>query len=184
MTRTIPDAIRSIPVVQGEYHISGDPNDMLTTLLGSCVAACLYDPVAKVGGMNHFLLPGTTDGGNSGLRYGAYAMELLINSLLKHGASRNGLRAKLFGGAKMNGSSGTIGADNAAFARWFLESEGIAIVGQDLGGARGRKLRFWPVGGRAQQMFMSDPAAILDQEAALAAKRNRRKEEAGDVLFL
>lgn len=86
-------------VVQGEHRVSSDPDVSLLTILGSCVAACLYDPLRGVGGMNHFLL---ADGdGEEAMRYGAYAMEVLINDLLKLGASRERLQAKLFGGAKI-----------------------------------------------------------------------------------
>lgn len=121
----------------------------MSTVLGSCVAACLYDPVRGVGGMNHFLL---ADGdGEEAMRYGAYAMEVLINDLLKLGASREQLQAKLFGGAKMMERLNDIGGENARFARQFLATEGIPIVGESLGGRRARRVEFWPVGGRARQ---------------------------------
>ncbi|MCR9124913.1 MAG: chemotaxis protein CheD [Rhodobacteraceae bacterium] len=174
---------RTVLVVQGEYHISDRPEDMLTTLLGSCVAACLYDSEAGVGGMNHFLLPGEAGEKNRGLRYGAYAMELLINSLLKRGADRRQLQAKLFGGAKMNATSGRIGSNNADFALWFLRNEGIPVTGQNVGGTRGRKVRFWPHSGRAQQMFMSDTAPLLAQEAAVLHPEPRQPKADTDTVF-
>jgi len=99
--------------------------------------------------MNHFLL---ADGdGEEAMRYGAYAMEVLINDLLKLGASRERLQAKLFGGAKIMERLNDIGAENVLFARRFLTTEGIPVVGESLGGRRARRVEFWPVGGRARQ---------------------------------
>ena len=97
---TDPPATR-VHVGQGEHYVTADPTVMLTTILGSCVAMCLRDPVAGVGGMNHFLLPeGSGSGPEAGRRYGAYAMEVLINDCLKRGARRDRLEAKLFGGER------------------------------------------------------------------------------------
>jgi chemotaxis protein CheD len=88
-------------VIQGEFKVSDDPNVVLSTILGSCVAACMRDPVAGVGGMNHFLLPGQANGtGGEATRYGVHLMELLINGLLKKGARRERIEAKIIGGAK------------------------------------------------------------------------------------
>ena len=85
-----------VNIVQGEYYMSGDPNLVITTLLGSCIAVCLYDPLAQIGGMNHFLLPGEAEAvqRQGSHRYGVHLMELLINSMLKAGASRNRLAGK------------------------------------------------------------------------------------------
>ena len=109
---------RRINVVQGEYSVSADPNVVFTTILGSCVAACIRDPVAGVGGMNHFLLPGNENGARSteAERYGVHLMELLVNGLMKKGARRDRLEAKLFGGAKMMERLSDIGKLNASFA--------------------------------------------------------------------
>ena len=99
----IEAAVRRVHVIQGEYKVVNDPNVVLSTILGSCVAACLRDPVAGVGGMNHFLLPGSAmrrSSGGDATRYGVHLMELLINGLLKQGARRDRLEAKIFGGAK------------------------------------------------------------------------------------
>jgi chemotaxis protein CheD len=140
---------RLVPVVQGEYAVSGGADTILTAILGSCVAVCLRDPVVRIGGMNHFLLPGEK-GGDQSLKYGIHSMELLINALLKQGGARSRLEAKMFGGAcVLHGLSTDIGAKNAAFARQFLQTEGIACVGQSLGGGRGRRVRYWPATGRA-----------------------------------
>lgn len=142
---------RKVHVIQGEHHVSDDPEVMLTTVLGSCVSACLHDPVAGLGGMNHFLLADAGAGGDSeAVRYGAYAMEVLINSLLKRGAARGRLQAKVFGGARMFDGLSDVGAGNARFVRGFLEVEAIPLISESLGGLTARRVEFWPATGRAR----------------------------------
>ena len=152
-----------INIVQGDYKVSNDANVVIATLLGSCVAACIYDPIMRVGGMNHFLLPG--ESGDNANRYGVHLMELLVNGLLKLGGSRQNLQAKLFGGANTMRGLGSIGTSNAKFAREFLEREGIACVGGSLGGDRGRRIQFWPTTGKAMQMMVVG-AEVAAVEAA------------------
>lgn len=153
-------AERRIHVGQGDHHVTTDPAVMLTTVLGSCVSMCLRDPVAGVGGMNHFLLPeGAGAGTDAGRRYGAYAMELLINEVLKAGGRRDRLEAKLFGGGRMFDSLKDVGCSNADFAERFLADEGIPFVGGSLRGAGGRRLHYWPVSGRALQRGVTDAVA-------------------------
>jgi len=151
---TDDSAARRVHIIQGEYKVVNDPSVFLSTILGSCVAACLRDPIAGVGGMNHFLLPGAANAGSGGgdaTRYGVHLMELLINGLLKKGARRDRLEAKVFGGAKTIATFSNVGEQNAAFAMKFLRDEGIKVVGSSTGGEHGRKLEFWPVSGRARQ---------------------------------
>lgn len=145
---------RRVHIIQGEYKVVDDPEVVLTTILGSCVAACLRDPLAGVGGMNHFLLPGNASSiasGGDATRYGVHLMELLINGLLKRGARRDRIEAKIFGGAKTIASFSNVGEQNAAFAVKFLKDEGIPLVGSSTGGEFGRKLEYWPISGRARQ---------------------------------
>ncbi len=147
-------APRRVNIIQGEWKVLNDPNAVITTILGSCVAACLRDPVAGVGGMNHFLLPGSVEqmaAGGDASRYGVHLMELLINGLLKQGARRDRLEAKIFGGARTISTFSNVGEQNARFASQFLNDERIPIVGSSTGGEHGRKLEFWPVSGRARQ---------------------------------
>ncbi|MBN9481184.1 MAG: hypothetical protein J0I52_13160 [Bordetella sp.] len=152
---------RRVHVGQGEHYVSSDPNVVLTTVLGSCVALCLRDPVAGVGGMNHFLLPeGSNSGTDAGRRYGAYLMEVLINDVLKAGGRRDRLEAKLFGGGRMFDTLGDVGAANADFAEKFLADEGIPVVGRSLRGAGGRRIHYWPVSGRARQRVVTDGAIL------------------------
>ncbi len=142
-------------VIQGEQKISSDPNAVLTTILGSCVSACLRDPIAGIGGMNHFLLPGAEAGSGAAERFGVHAMELLVNAMLERGAARHRLEAKLFGGAKTINGLSEVGNMNAAFAEAFLRRERISNVGGCLRGDRGRRIQFWPVSGRARRVFLA-----------------------------
>ncbi len=154
-------------IIQGEYRVSNKPETVLTTLLGSCVAACIWDPMLQIGGMNHFLLPGEDDPDSRDCeRYGVHLMELLVNALLREGASRQRLNAKLFGGANMNSALADIGARNASFAQKFLRNEGISILGESLGGECARKVQFWPASGRARQMQL--PKDVQPNEARKA----------------
>lgn len=144
-----------VHLIQGEYRVSGDPDVAYSTVLGSCVATCLHDPLARVGGLNHFLLPGTKDGAHESLSYGVHAMELLINALLKRGAARDRLEAKIFGGARMMNSLADIGGQNARFAKEFLIRENIPLLSESLGGDRARRIQFWPASGRARQLLIA-----------------------------
>ena len=157
---TLAPVERRIHVVQGEFAISDDPTVMLGTILGSCVSACMHDPVAGVGGMNHFLLPGErTDpsAGPQSMRYGVQSMELLLNALFRKGARRERLEVKLFGGARVIEGLSDVGQQNAIFAETFLASEGIRMTGGSLRGQQARRIQFWPVSGRVRQMALTDP---------------------------
>ena len=169
-------------VIQGEFAVTDDPNIVLTAILGSCVACCLNDPIARVGGMNHFLLPGDESSGDDSLRYGVNSMELLINGLLRRGARRDRLEAKLFGGARVLAGLSDVGSQNAAFARRFLKEEGIPCIGESLGGNQARRVRFSPTTGAARQLLLDK----VDQ-STLAVETPRRKapekapESSGDL---
>ena len=150
---------RRLHVIQGEFAVSDDPGVMLSTILGSCVAACMHDPEAGVGGMNHFLLPGErqSEPGLDARRYGVQSMELLLNGLYRMGARRERLQVKLFGGARMVEGLSDIGLQNAVFAEQFLKDEGIRHIGGSLRGQQARRVQFWPVSGRVRQMALTDP---------------------------
>ncbi|WP_417210102.1 chemotaxis protein CheD [Antarctobacter sp.] len=153
-----------VNVIQGEYQISDDPEVVLTTVLGSCIAVCMFDATRRIGGLNHFLLPNRDGGGGASVRYGAYAMELLINGLLRQGAERARLQAKVFGGASMMGNLRDIGASNAAFARQFLSDEGIPCIAESVAGTAARRIRFWPTDGRVRQLLVPAEAVALPPE--------------------
>jgi chemotaxis protein CheD len=156
-----PDLVRR-HVIQGTFEATDDCNVVLSTILGSCVAACLRDPSTGVGGMNHFLLPEAPGAGAADRRYGVQAMELLINRLLAMGAGRHRLEAKIFGGARMTAGLADIGARNIAFAHRFLADEQIPIISESVGGDRARKIKYWPALGRAQQQFVA-PSSRLEE---------------------
>jgi chemotaxis protein CheD len=168
--RIAPGRTGQINLVQGEYAVSADGSVALTTILGSCVAACMRDSRAGVGGMNHFLLPGALVGKADGVERGVHAMELLINELLKAGAKRDRLEAKIFGGARMMKNLSDIGAKNASFATDFLRQEGIPVIGGSTGGEAARRIRFWPATGKAQQRIMGQSEAhVFARELSIAA---------------
>jgi len=137
----------------GPGEVYATQRDMLiVTVLGSCVSACLRDPQSRIGGMNHFMLPyhmGETEGPISeSARYGAYAMELLVNHLLSLGARRERIQAKVFGAGRIVPGMSDVGARNATFAIDYLEREKIPIVARDLGREEASKVYFFPRSGR------------------------------------
>lgn len=155
--------MRRVSIVQGESAVVGEPEVMISTLLGSCVAVCLHDPIAKVGGMNHFLLgePGNDHHVTASemSRYGVHAMEVLINGMMARGAMRERLQAHLYGGANIVSGLGSIGSSNAAFARRFMEAEGISVGHTDLGGTSARKVEFLPHEGRSRCVKVAERVA-------------------------
>jgi chemotaxis protein CheD len=147
--------VDSVKVLPGQYHASAGEGS-ISTVVGSCVSSCLWDPVARIGGMNHFMLPGDAPAPASpwGLsaRFGVYAMELLINEMLHLGADRRRLVAKVFGGAQVLQGFNTldVGAMNSKFVVSFLREEGIRLVAQDLLGTCPRKIHLFPASGKVQ----------------------------------
>ncbi|MEM9248319.1 MAG: chemotaxis protein CheD [Pseudomonadota bacterium] len=162
---TTPAKERSVLVAQGEFEVASEPNVVLSTLLGSCVAACIWDPDLGIGGMNHIVLPERAGGRVSDNFAGVNAMELLINGIIKQGGRRPHLQAKLFGGASMIAGLSTVGVRNAEFATEFLEREGIPCLSTSLGGDAGRRVQFWPATGRARQKLMPKDTAIEEPMA-------------------
>ncbi len=163
-------------VIQGQYAVSDHPEALLSTLLGSCVSACLRDPLAGVGGMNHFLLP-MGEPGSESTSYGVNAMELLINKLLQKGARRDRLEAKLFGGGRIAGGTNDIGGKNAEFARRFLSDEGIAHIGGSLGGRNARRIEFWPVSGRVRQQIIDRGEDVFAVETRQSRAPSTRPDD-------
>ena len=158
----------AVKVLPGEYFVF-DEDILITTTLGSCIAACLWDRERRIGGMNHFMLPeGSSDSG----RYGSYAMELLINELMKRGASRMTLEAKVFGGGAVIGGMSTInvGERNTQFVIDYLQTERIPIVSRDVLEIYPRKVCFLPASGKAMvKRLAPTPAdAFVAQDRAAA----------------
>ncbi|MEI5640309.1 MULTISPECIES: chemoreceptor glutamine deamidase CheD [unclassified Pseudoalteromonas] len=141
-------------VLPGEFYVSKQ-DELISTVLGSCIAACVYDERLGIGGMNHFMLPGLkavkeVHADDLNCRYGNWAMEYLINEVLKNGAARSNLKIKLFGGGKIISSMTDIGEGNIRFAQAYVEEESLRLVSQDVGGPWPRKVVFHPQSGRAQ----------------------------------
>lgn len=174
-------AIRLLPA---DYAASDAPIAVVT-LLGSCVAACLHDPLASLGGMNHFMLPGGTGNESVCARYGVHAMELLINDLLKRGARRQRLQAKVFGGGNvLSGFQNPIGDRNASFVLEYLDAERIPVLAQDLGDIHARKVAFFVQSGRTLvRRLPSTRNDVVDAERALYAKLARAPASGSVELF-
>lgn len=169
------DAVKVLP---GEYFVSNE-EIVIMTVLGSCIAACLWDGKARVGGMNHFMLPDGEGGDGSG-RYGSFAMELLINEMLKLGARRETMQAKIFGGAQVMAGFTTmnVGERNTKFVIDYLSMERIPVVSQDVLDIHPRKVCFFPTSGKAlvKRLAHSHPETLVVEErrgnAATVAKSN------------
>ncbi|CAN5273411.1 chemoreceptor glutamine deamidase CheD [soil metagenome] len=157
------DAVKILP---GEYFVY-DEDILIMTTLGSCIAACLWDRQAKIGGMNHFMLP---EGESGSGRYGSYAMELLINEMMKRGATRSTMEAKVFGGGQVIAgmNSMNVGERNTAFVIDYLKTERIPIMSKDVLDIYPRKVCFLPASGKAmvKRLASSNPEALAAQDRA------------------
>ncbi|MDQ7069581.1 MAG: chemotaxis protein CheD [Rhodobacterales bacterium] len=140
-----------VNITQGEFAVGDRPESIISTVLGSCVSVCLWDPKVGIGGMNHILVAQMGTGVVGCDSAGVNAMELVINAIVKMGASRSNLHSKIFGGAKMIAGLSDVGRKNAVFAEEFLASEGIPCVGKSTGGIAARQIRFYPYGGKVLQ---------------------------------
>lgn len=145
-------------ILPGEYYVTSY-DEVITTVLGSCVSACIRDPVFGIGGMNHFMLPAAKDESFDGwkgqfptaqTRYGSFAMEQLINDILKNGGSRENLEVKIVGGGKILKAMTDIGQRNIRFVEDYIRTEGLRLVGEDVGDIYPRKVVYYPQNGRAQ----------------------------------
>lgn len=159
-------------ILPGEYYATVQ-DEMVSTVLGSCVAACIWDPEARVGGMNHFLLPEPVGDRGSwaqqngrAARYGVDAMEQLVNAVLKAGGQRQRLKAKIFGGGQILANMTDIGKRNIDFVRRYLATEGLDPVAEDVGDVFPRHVRFFPHSGKAQvrRLRAAQDKALVDQE--------------------
>lgn len=151
--------MRKIKIGPGEHYVTREKNEAIVTVLGSCVAACIRDPVAGVGGMNHFMLPesatGRWGGASANMRYGNFAMEVLINDILRHGGRRSRMEIKLFGGATMIAAGSMIGPQNANFVEAYLKAEKMPVAAHHLRGCHARRVEYEPLDGRVRLLEMS-----------------------------
>jgi chemotaxis protein CheD len=173
--------IMAVKVLPGEHYVSTAGQEMIVTVLGSCVSACIWEPRLKIGGMNHFMLPESTTGDRApvdkSMRYGNHAMEELINDLLRRGARRESLEIKVFGGGNVVSSMNTgatvpIGDRNAEFVRRYLGEEGLAVAAEDLGGLHPRRIHFFPRIGKVIRLFLKKDVerAVLSRELSYRSK--------------
>jgi chemotaxis protein CheD len=157
------DAVKVLP---GEYFVANE-DIMIMTVLGSCISACIWDGRVRAGGMNHFMLPDGDSADGFG-RYGSYAMELLINQMLKLGARRETMQAKVFGGAQVMAgfTSMNVGERNTKFVLDYLATERIPVVSQDVLDIHPRKVCFFPVTGKAlvKRLAHSHPETLVVEE--------------------
>ncbi|SDG14313.1 hypothetical protein [Pelagibacterium luteolum] len=165
-------------VHQGDCLVSVKPDATFSTVLGSCISACVRDRAAGLGGMNHFLLANQSgsskDRFGESARYGAFAMEQLINMVLSKGSGRKAnLEFKVFGGGNIHAGMNDVGAKNIAFVRDFLAEEGYVISSQDLGGNYARRVMYQPVTGRAfvKRLDSTDSARLVHEELAIAKRQ-------------
>ena len=162
----------AVKVLPGEYFVH-DEDILIMTTLGSCIAACLWDRDQRIGGMNHFLLPDSGSGSESG-RYGSFAMDQLVGELVKRGATRSTLEAKVFGGGAVVGGMSTInvGERNTAFVLQYLRTERIAVVSKDVLDIYPRKVCFLPHSGKAmvKRLASTNTEALAALERAAASR--------------
>ncbi len=149
----------------GDFKVVTGNDEVVSTLLGSCIAACMRCSVTGVGGLNHFLLPsvkGKCDNeDDKAMRYGDYAMNALVGSIIRMGGRRDALQVKIFGGANMydTESRSPVGRSNIQFVLNYVHSEGIALLAEDIGGTRGRKIYFHPASGKVKVQRMQGKKA-------------------------
>lgn len=174
----------AVKILPGEYFVH-DEDLLIMTTLGSCIAACLWDRQQKIGGMNHFMLPDGTGNSNDGGRYGSYAMELLIGELIKRGATRSTMEAKVFGGgAVISGmNSINVGERNTKFVLDYLATERITVVSKDVMDIYPRKVCFLPHSGKAmvKRLASTNTDTLLAQERAAAQRAAPAASSGGSI---
>jgi chemotaxis protein CheD len=177
-------AVRLLP---GETYTTDKRDEAIVTVLGSCVSACIRDPKTGFGGMNHFMLPESSTGQwgdtlSAAMRYGNYAMEELINAVLKSGCSRKDMEIKLFGGANFTQGVTMIGTKNSDFAVRYLQNEGLKPVAMDFGGNLGRRIEYHPATGKVARLFLRGTGKdqVVEEERRYGAVLQSKPVE-GDV---
>jgi chemotaxis protein CheD len=175
-------------ILPGEYYVTRH-DEILTTVVGSCIAACIRDSVNGIGGMNHFMLPTHVTYKNKwehtkvsfASRYGSFAMEYMINEILKHGGNRRNLEVKLFGGGRIMQNMANIGQKNIEFVKNYIQLEGLTLLAEDLGDIYPRKILYYPGNGRVRVKKLR----AMEQSILVRENVYRRKLEkqplAGDV---
>ncbi len=169
----------TVQVLPGEHYITTE-DEIIATVLGSCVSVCIRDTQLRVGGINHFMLPGVSASPESGARYGQVALERLINDLIKQGARRERFEIKLFGGGRVIGGKLDIGQTNIDFVLRYLEVEELPVLSQSLGGAVARRIRYYPWSGRTRVKEMEMKHGVR-AEQAVESRRQRVSVDVPDI---
>ena len=176
-------------ILPGEYYVT-QHSEMISTVLGSCISVCVYDTVARVGGMNHFMLPASGsqsewDGTavNKCTRYGNFAMEKLINDILCNGGRRNKLQFKIFGGGDVMSGLSNVGEQNITFVKNFLKNEGYRWEAEDVGENCPRKINFFPLSGKVKlkRMAAGECSDVIRQEEKLSKTPDTEAQTGGDL---
>ncbi|MBR9804997.1 chemoreceptor glutamine deamidase CheD [bacterium] len=175
-------------IMPGEYYVSYR-NEMIMTVLGSCISVCVYDEAAQVGGMNHFMLPDKNSRASSNCDlsqsaiYGNYAMEKLINDVMFNGGKRDRLRFKLFGGASLMGASSVVGEQNVQFVKHYLRAEGFRWCAEDLGKGHPRWVKFFPMSGKVQLKYLpvEESQHIVEEESQAKKTVDNTAPDGGDL---
>jgi len=181
--------MRAVKILPGDHYVTSAEDEMLVTILGSCVSACIRDPAAQVGGLNHFLLPSGADGewgvASSNLRYGNFAMEQLVNDILKCGGRRSRLEIKLFGGASLLDNGAAVGARNIEFVENYLKTEGLPIYGRSLGGKAPRRIHYFPMTGKVlmKTLRSTEQRQVVEEERMFENQVSRAPVAGSAELF-
>lgn len=189
------DDLRGMPaakILPGEFYVTRH-DEIITTVLGSCISACVHDLSAGVGGMNHFMLPISQSGGWKGAenplsaenRYGNFAMEHMINELLKYGAVRENLEVKVFGGGQIISRFTHIGEKNIDFIHQYINEESLHLVGEDLGGEFARKVVYYPAAGkvRVKKLKLLRNSTVIERERKYIADIGKQPVKGDIELF-
>jgi chemotaxis protein CheD len=173
-----------IRINPGGHYVTSH-NELLVTVLGSCVAACIRDPVAGIGGMNHFMLPQSDSGiwgiASASMRFGNFAMEKLINDILNQGGHRDSLEIKVFGGAAIICNMAPIGTRNADFVECYLREEGLPIAARSLRGAHARRIHYHPLTGRVRMLEMPRDELVVARIERTYGETLRSEPVAGSI---
>jgi chemotaxis protein CheD len=178
-----------VKVFPGEYFVTRKTDEVLVTVLGSCVSACIRDPYKGIGGMNHFMLPhskaGSWAGDMQSTRFGNFAMEKLINELLKAGCSRHSLEIKVFGGGNVTETQNNIGTDNSDFILKYLAAEGLRCDAQDLRGQLPRRIHYTPATGKVIRRLLGtgESSAVAREERDYVSRLSQRSTGGEIQLF-
>ena len=181
------NAIWMVKLFPGEFYVTGKADEMIVTVLGSCVSACVRDPVLGIGGMKHFMLAQHSSGSWGtdlrSARFGNFAMEKLINELLKAGCARERLEVKVFGGGNVTDTSNAIGSDNAEFVLRYLAAEGFRCAAQDLGGEHPRRIHYYPSTGRVVRRLLGrgETYEVAHEEKDYGSRLQAQKSAGGDI---